>query len=174
MWWFRDEYLGVIPLGWAVTAQTDSARLRDRCEAELGRRIANLIRFQMTLPWDDVPDDLSARERIDEVSAARRMLPFASTIYWVRSDGADIPVLFFRPAEVRAALYDPALGTAEARVVAPDDTKIVAAIAAKLGYRADSIRREPTETETAFTSPSQFPTPRLDDGAHPPSNYMAR
>jgi len=148
-WWFRDEYLGVVSLGWTVDDHGDSAQLRNRCEAELARRIAHLVRFGMPLPWDDAPDELPLRERIHEVFAARQMLPLASTLYWVQAATQEIPLLFFRPSEGHVAVYDPSLGTAEATTSERDDTQVVASIAQRLGYPVTRVRADATPSETS-------------------------
>ena len=76
----------------------------------------------------------------------------AHTIYWVRDGKREIPLVFFRPAPGQIAVYDPAFGTGVAKCSQPDDAKVVAAVASRMGYRADVVRAElnlPTQVAAA-------------------------
>jgi hypothetical protein len=93
-------------------------------------------------PMVPPPDTLSNQERIDDVTAATRTVPFSTTIFWVRSGNHEVPVAFFRPSATQIAVYEPLHGTCLAECASRDDVKIVSLVATRIGLRADSVRAD--------------------------------
>lgn len=70
-----------------------------------------------------------------QVAEAQRLLPMPSETLWMRSSRGSVPFLFFRPGPTGAfAVYDPTVGTASAESEEPSAERLVAAVAARLGY----------------------------------------
>jgi hypothetical protein len=78
----------------------------------------------------------------DEADNAARLLPFATERFWVESEGQKILMLCFHPTPGEIAVYNPATGTTQARCASTDGAEIVAAVAARIGYRVDAVQRE--------------------------------
>jgi len=142
-WWLRDEFAGVMRLNLPVASREITETVRRRAELMLDRRVRRLS------PADReriLSLGLHGRRAVDasyEIAQAARLLPFASALYRVKSDGREIPVLFFRPGPGRIALYDPQFGTATAETAGTNSAKLVEAIAARLGYNVTSVRPDP-------------------------------
>jgi len=141
-WWVRDEYYGVFSLNCTVKAVSDLSQLRSLAERIYARRAAEMSRRSDAPRPPEVPSRLSVEQRIHDVRLAADRIPMAHTIYWVRDGKREVPVVFFRPAAGVIAVYDPAFGTGVAKCSTTDDAKVVAAVASRMGYRADSVRAE--------------------------------
>jgi hypothetical protein len=70
------------------------------------------------------------------------LLPVASELFCIESQGREILLLFFRPGPDCVAVYDPRFGTAIARTKATSSAKVVELVAERLGYRVASIRTD--------------------------------
>ncbi len=141
-WWGRDEYCGVFEVRSAVGNGTVTASVRSTAEAALGFHSSQLARRGRVTIAPPTPPDLPLAHRARDVTVARMLLPIATEQYWIRSGGREIPLLFFRPTPDRVAVYDPQNGTATAETTVTDAAQIVALVAARLGYRCESVHRE--------------------------------
>ncbi len=138
-WWCRDEYFGVFSLGCAVNGEPNIGLLTAQAE-RLGDRHARAAMRNPTREYpSEAPRRLTAKQRIAAVTTAVGLIPFPHTIYWVRGDTGEVPVVFFRPAPGKIAVYDPAHGTGVAECASTEDMKIAALVATSMGYRADTI-----------------------------------
>jgi len=143
-WWGRDSQLGVFPLGPTVAAQPAPQRLEATASAALARHALREEKRGHD-PYGRRPaTPVSQPERAAMVREAAAILPQASELFWVAGDRAEVPLLFFRPEPDWVAVYDPLTGTARARCVAGSPGEIVKAIALRLGYPAEFVRRDPT------------------------------
>lgn len=141
-WWCRDESFGAVALGCAVEAWPTGRRLSAKAETVLDKHAKMLVRTGMATPRPAPPADMAPEQRIGEVAAAARMIPFPTTIFWVRSGRHELPVAFFRPNARQIAVYDPLHGTVLAGCASRDDAGIVSLVASRLGYHVDSVRAE--------------------------------
>lgn len=142
-WWGRDSSLGVFPLGATVAAQPAPERLHATASAALARQAIREERRGHD-PYGKHPTTpLSQPERAAMVREAATILPQASELFWVASDRDEVPLLFFRPDPDWIAVYDPLTGTARARCPAGSPGEIIKAVALRLGYRAEHVRRDP-------------------------------
>ncbi|MBL9212023.1 MAG: hypothetical protein JNL92_16315 [Opitutaceae bacterium] len=142
-WWGRDSQLGVFPLGATVAAHPAPERLQAAASAALARQAIREERRGHD-PYGKRPaTPLSPPERAAMVRDAATLLPHASEFFWIAGDRDDVPLLFFRPDPEWVAVYDPLTGTARARCGAGSPGEIVRAIALRLGYRAELVRRDP-------------------------------
>jgi hypothetical protein len=154
-WWIRDEYYGVFSLNCTVKAVSDLSQLQSLAERIYARHAAEMSRRSDAPHVPVVPSRLSVEQRIHDVRLAADKVPMAHSIYWVKDGRREIPLVFFRPAPGQIAVYDPAFGTGVAQCSQPDDAKVVAAVATRMGYRADQVRAEldlPTGTQVATAS----------------------
>ena len=138
--WGRDEYYGVFSLGCAAEVHPDLDRLSALAERKLEKHAQLLVRNGEAEARSATPAQLSSAENLRDVTTAARLIPYATTIYWVRCGSRELPMIFFRPTGRRIAVYDPAHGTSTADCAATDDAKIVLLVASRLGYRAESVR----------------------------------
>jgi len=138
--WCRDEYYGVFTLDCPFEAQPNLNRLVARAEKRLEKHAQMLIRTAQATARPEPPAHLSAEENLRDVTTAARIIPYATTIFWLRCDNREIPVAFFRPAGQEIAVYDPVHGTSSAECSCRDDAKVVSAVAAQLGYRVNGVR----------------------------------
>ncbi len=141
-WWIRDEYYGVFSLNCTTKAVSDLAQLQALAERIYARHAAEMSRRSDAPHVPVVPSRLSVEQRIHDVRLAADKVPMAHTIYWVKDGKREVPLVFFRPAPGQIAVYDPAFGTGVAQCSQPDDAKVVAAVASRMGYRADQVRAE--------------------------------
>jgi len=142
-WWGRDSALGVFPLGATVAAQPAPERLQATASAALARQ-AQREEKRGHDPYGKHPTTLlSPAERAAMVREAAAILPQASELFWVAVDRDEVPLLFFRPDPEWVAVYDPLTGTARARCGVGSPGEIVRAVALRLGYRAEFVRRDP-------------------------------
>lgn len=141
-WWIRDEYYGVFPLNCTVKAVSDLSQLQALAERVYARHVAEISRRSDAPRPPEVPSRLSVDQRLHDVKLAAGKIPMAHTIYWVRDGKREVPLVFFRPAPGQIAVYDPAFGTGVAKCSQPDDAKVVAAVASRMGYRADVVRAD--------------------------------
>jgi hypothetical protein len=88
------------------------------------------------------PEDLSPEERLREVTVAAQIIPYPTSIFWVRCGREELPVAFFRPGGRQVAVYDPQHGTSLAECSISDDARVVSLVAARLGYSSEGVRRE--------------------------------
>jgi hypothetical protein len=139
--WCRDEYFGVFALGCAYEGEPNLDRLTAKAESSYQGHARHLIRNEGTPQRPDSPEELTQSERIREVTLAMQIIPYPSTIYWLRSGRGEFPVAFFRPSGRQVAVYDPLNGTSLAECSIRDDAKVVSLVAARLGYRPE-VRRE--------------------------------
>ncbi len=142
-WWGRDEYCGVFEIRSSVGNGVITASVKKMAETALGYRASQLARQGRVTIAPPTPPDLPVALRARDVALARMLLPLATEQFWIRSAGREIPVLFFRPTAERVAVYDPQNGTATAETANTDAAEIVALVAARLGYRSESVHREP-------------------------------
>ncbi len=155
-WWGRDEYFGVFPLGRSVAAHPNPEELAGRAGAMLEKHAAKLVRSRMASRPPTPATEMAAEQRVREVTAAARMIPARATVFWVKSGKSEVPVAFFRPTDRQIAVYDPLRGTSLAECACPDDAKVVAAVASRLGYRVDGVRADlasPIGTVVAAVNP---------------------
>lgn len=138
--WCRDEYLGVFPLECPAEPRPPLKSLADRAESQLRRLAARLIHRNGTPNARPCEGPMSRDQRLAEVVRARLILPFHSTLFWIRNAGLEIPVIFFRLTSDRIAVYDPPNGTCVARCASLDDPKVVSQVAEMLGYAVEGIR----------------------------------
>ncbi len=155
-WWCRDEYFGVFPLKRAVDALSDSERLTVTVEHLYERHAQDVLRQPNSQLPPVVPAQLSPAQRLRDVQNATALIPVPHMIYWIRDGRREVPVVFFRPSAGEIAVYDPSFGTGTAHCPSTDDEKVVAAIAHRLGYRADSVRAEPTSLTGTLVASSTF------------------
>ncbi len=139
-WWVRDEYFGVFATKLAVGVENDEEKFRQAVAASFNRYTQDYLKRSRlpSIPWD--PSKLTSAQRVQGVTAAAGVLPFASELFWVKSGKTERPFLFFRPADGQIAVYEPSSGTALAHCRASDPTLVVAAVATKLGFKVDTIR----------------------------------
>jgi hypothetical protein len=153
-WWAREEMWGVFPLSCTVAKIRDPEQLERVADAVFARRwLADQKlggRSKLT-----GPQPLSTPHRLSAVRLAATMLGCASQLCWIRSEGAEVPVLFFRPETGTIALYDPASGTASAECANTDTPAIVAAVAVRLGYAGATVRLEPPLLAANMGPPSR-------------------
>lgn len=136
-WLCRDEFHGVFPLHCAASGEPDLQNLPRYLQAhasfagrsDQGKRLTE----GATLPLE---------QRLRDATDAAEALPLPNTIFWVQEDGIEVPIVFFHPGLGMVAIYDPAHGTAVARCTLTEDVRVAAAIAVRLGYRADGIRAD--------------------------------
>ncbi len=83
---------------------------------------------------------MSPAERSRAVAVVARMVPGRASVFWVKCGRRELPVVFFRPSDREIADYEPLHGTAVAECACPDNTKVVAAVAIRLGYHVDAVR----------------------------------
>ena len=140
--WCRDEYFGAFALGCPLVARPNLARLSARAEACYQEHARMLIHMAGMTQRREASEDLSSEDRFHEVTQAAWIIPFPTTIFWVRSGREEFPVAFFRPGGRQVAVYDPMNGTSVAKCSILDDAKVVSLVAARLGYRSDGVRRE--------------------------------
>jgi len=138
-WWGRDSQLGVFPLGVTVARQPTPERLQPLASAALARQAIREERRGHDPYAARPPAPLPRPERAAMVRNAAALLPYASELFWIVSDGGETPLLFFRPAPDWVAVYDPLTGTARARCSAGSPADIVKAVAVRLGYQADRV-----------------------------------
>lgn len=143
-WWGRDSQLGVFPLGATVARQPTPARLQLLASDALAREASRAEKRGHDPYAARPPAPLSQPERAAMVLNAAALLPHPSEFYWITGDAGEIPLLFFRPAPDWVAVYDPLTGTARARCNAGCPADIVKAVAGRLGYRTDRVRRDLT------------------------------
>jgi hypothetical protein len=154
--WCRDEYLGTFALDLPVAAPPDKKRLVATAVRVLEARAQTLIRAMLYNPGPAV-STVGSEERIRDVMTAVRIIPFPTTIFWVKCGVREFPVAFFRPTNQQIAVYHPVHGTCLAKCSSGNDAKVVALVAAQFGYHVDGIRAEPTsprETEVASVRPT--------------------
>lgn len=164
-WWARDEYSGAFALRLPVRGAPDTERLRTAAEASLQRLSVRQLRFGRIAPQTERSRTLSTARRCQAVATAADLLPCTSRLFWVRSDGTELPFLFFEPTAGHIAVYDPASGTATAECAASDPQKIVSLVATRLGYMVEAVR-----AAEATPHPSQrHPLP--EPASQPPAPF---
>jgi hypothetical protein len=151
-WWCRDEYFGVFSLECAVNAATDPAKLSSRAERALARHAEAALRNPAQQVAPEVPHRLTTAQRLAAVTAAAKIIPFPNAIYWVRGESGEVPVVFFRPAAGKVAVYDPAHGTGAAVCASANDMGVTALVAQSMGYRTDSIHPDLTVAAGALVA----------------------
>jgi hypothetical protein len=140
--WCRDEFFGVFALGCRYEAQQNPDRLAALAERSYNSQARKVIRVSGTPSRPGPAEDLTPEQRLRDVSLATQIIPYPSTIYWVRSGREEFPLAFFRPSNRQIAVYDPLNGTSLAECSVSDDARVVSAVAAKLGYRSGGVRRD--------------------------------
>jgi hypothetical protein len=148
--WCRDEYFGVFALDCSFDQKPATNRLAIKAESALGRHVRTVLHSSEKNPLVPPPDVLSPEQRIQDVTVAAQMVPFQTTIYWVRSGKHEVPVAFFRPSAKQIAVYEPLHGTCLAECSIHDDAKVVSLVAAKLGYSAENVRAELPTVKSAL------------------------
>jgi hypothetical protein len=138
--WCRDEFFGVFALGCRYEAQQDPGRLAALAERSYNSHARKVIRNSGMPSRPGPTRDLTPEQRLRDVSLATQLIPYPSTIYWVRVGLEELPLAFFRPANRQIAVYDPLNGTSLAECSISDDAKVVSAVAAKLGYGTGGVR----------------------------------
>lgn len=156
-WWCRDESFGAVALGCAVEAWPTGRRLSAKAETVLDKHAKMLVRTGMATPRPAPPADMSSEQRIGQVAAAARMIPFPTTIFWVKCGRSELPVAFFRPAARQIAVYDPMHGTCLAECASRDDAGIVSLVASRFGYRVDAVYAELTSPRGTLVASADLP-----------------
>lgn len=142
-WWCRDNLLGVAALNRPAAAGTDLAALASEAEGVLDRIETRRNRSRRNRGSSDTATaNLSASRRLREVEAAAALLPLASSVYWLRTEGREIPVLFFRPGPGKIGVYEPSVGSCLAESGETDASKVVTLVGEKLGYRVAGVRAD--------------------------------
>ncbi len=141
-WWLRDEFAGVMRLNLPVASREITETVRRRAEVTLDRRVRGLSASERARILSLGLHGNRAVDAAREVALAAQLLPFASAVYHVESNGREIPVLFFRPSPGCIALYDPQFGTATAETDCPSDSALVELVAQRLGYRVTCVRHD--------------------------------
>jgi hypothetical protein len=140
--WCRDEYYGAFRLGCRFEAEPNLRRITSKAQFLLEKRAQALVR-QTGFPLRPAPpDEMAADQRLGQVTVAARIIPFPTTLYWVRSGRQEVPVVFFRPSSTWIAVYEPLHGTCLAQCSIASDAKVVSLAAEKLGYHPDAVRRD--------------------------------
>ncbi len=137
--WCRDEYFGVFSLD-SLEPRPNSEVLVDRIENILRERAAQSGHKGGGPNTHLARGSISKDQRLVEVVRAKQIVPFCTTLFWIRSKNQEIPMLFFRPASQRIAVYDPLHGTCIASCECHDDSRIVSYVAVKFGYSVDGVR----------------------------------
>lgn len=150
--WCRDEYFGVFSLGASYTQNGDLSRLARKAQQLLERHAQNLVRTNGLPQRPEVPSEDAVQQRFEEAKLATRILPFSSSLYWVRSGSHEVPMVLFRPSPGVIGVYEPIHGTCLAECSIRDDAKVVALASEKLGYRPDSLRREASVSSSVAAS----------------------
>jgi len=154
MWWGRDEYFGTFPLNLPADAKVAGHRLEARATTALAKAAGRRDRTEGYRRPPVARGSLNREELAREAAAATRILPHAATTFWVSEGRHEYPLVFFRPDERTIAVYDPHSGTCVAETETRDATRIVAAVAARLGCRAASLRTElPAGTAVVAATP---------------------
>lgn len=148
--WCRDEYYGVFALNCPAESPPDLERLSARAERKLEDHAQRMVRLGQAVARSEPPALLSAGQNLRDVTVAAKLIPYGTKIFWVRAGSRELPMAFFRPDGKRIAVYDPAHGTSTAECASPDDAKIVQLVAARLGYRVDSVRPELIPSQPAL------------------------
>lgn len=154
-WWGRDEYCGVFAIDCAVETGIQAESLKTVAEAALQRRAARLLKQGRIVIPSSNARRLTADRRAQAVATARTLLPAGGTPFWVQDKGSEVPLLFFRPAPGQIAVYDPVLGTATAETTLTDPARIVALVAARLGYRNEPVEREKMSIPTVLLAANE-------------------
>lgn len=137
--WCRDEYFGVFPLECRAEPRPATGELVKRTETLLRQQAARQI-HQVGAPEVQIAwERMSARQRLAAVVQAARIIPFPTTLFWIRSGDREFPVVFFRPMTQYIAVYDPLNGTCLAKCACRDDAKVVLQVVTRLGYVVDGI-----------------------------------
>ena len=156
--WCRDEYYGVFSLDCAADSQPNLTRLSARAERKLEKHAQMMVRTGQAAARSEPPAQLSAEQDLRDVTVAAKLIPYATSIFWVRCGNRELPMAFFRPDGKRIAVYDPVHGTSTAECASTDDAKIVLLVASRLGYRAESVRRELTLSQPALLASADTTT----------------
>jgi hypothetical protein len=155
--WGRDEYYGVFPLGCPSAPPTHLERLSGRAERMLEEHAQTMVRTGQASARGEPPTHLSPDQTLQDVTAATRLIPFTSSVFWVRCGSRERPMAFFRPGDKRIAVYDPEHGTSTAECACPDDAKVVLLVAARLGYAATSVRTDRTSSQPILMAAADAP-----------------
>jgi hypothetical protein len=147
--WCRDEYFGVFCLNCRFDPQADLRRLVGVAEIKLHEQAAKVIGTTGMPLRRSAPTQMSAEQRISEVTAATRIIPGSSTIFWVQSGQCELPLAFFRPTAQLIAVYDPLHGTCTAKCSNCDDSAVVRSVAERLGYRPVGVRKGRSSASSA-------------------------
>jgi hypothetical protein len=160
-WWCRDEYFGVIALGRRVEARRESARLTERLQAVLEQRGREVMQGAASGQPPRVPSELSQAQELHEVVTATRIIPFPTRIYWIGTGAKAVPVAFFRPSASQIAVYEPLHGTCVADCSLADDARVVALVAARLGFDARRVHPAPDLAKGALVALAGTSSPSL-------------
>jgi hypothetical protein len=140
--WCRDEFFGVFALGCRYEPDQNPGKLAALAEHSYHCQARKVIRDSGMPSRPGPAEDLTPEQRLRDVSLAIQLIPYPSTIYWVRGGREEFPLAFFRPANRQIAVYDPLNGTSLAECSISDDAKVVSAVAARLGYGSGGVRRD--------------------------------
>lgn len=151
-WWGRDEYFGVFRIGARVDSGVTADDLTDRATTLISRISSRASRNAGYRRPPVATGRLSSAELSREATVAASLIPHPSTTYWITDGGREYPLVFFRPSPGTIAVYDPHRGTGVAECAATDDSRVVAMVAARLGYNASSVRAEVPALPAAFAT----------------------
>jgi hypothetical protein len=138
--WCREEHFGVFALDCSFAQRPNPNRLAIKAESALRNHARLVMGRSGADPLTPPPSDLSAAEKIQDVTAAVHMVPFPATVYWIRNGKTETPMAFFRPNSRQIAVYEPLHGTCLAECASHDDARIVALVAARIGFRVNGVR----------------------------------
>ncbi|OIQ80951.1 hypothetical protein GALL_372920 [mine drainage metagenome] len=164
-WWGRDEYFGVFPTQCSdkvpLTAPELATCLKRSYERKTHRHpsIGAMLRQQARRT-------ITAEDRIRDVRIAAGLCPYPSQVWWVDSQGQQVPFLYFRPGHDEIALYDPCHGTATAFTPCEVTSLIVAEASRRMGYMVQAVRPEAPPAQ-AFVSAIAASTAPHASGLHP-------
>jgi len=158
-WWVRDEFYGLADLRSPSARPLDASLVASRADSTYRARSARLVAAGQRREPDRAPAGVDGSQwRLEQIQAAQRLLPVASEIIWIHSRSEALPFLFFRTSNSGSfAVYDPAIGTAQAVAEERDSYRIVAAVAERMGYPAADPRREAPESVVAGQTKGSSP-----------------
>jgi hypothetical protein len=140
-WWGRDEYFGVFALHCAVRSGPVPLQIGRVAQVALEQHSTSRVSAG-EIDFDAARRSVPAQQRAAEVATAASLLPFATEQFIVESEGQKLAFLLFHPAKGEIAVYDPATGTSQAQCACTDGARVVAHVAARIGYKVTSVQRE--------------------------------
>jgi hypothetical protein len=95
--WCRDEYVGVFPLECRAEPRPKPEVLVEWTEYLFRQQAARLIQRDGAANTHFTRGPMSKEQRLAEVARAEQIIPFRTTVFWIRCKNQEIPVIFFAP-----------------------------------------------------------------------------